>query len=131
MFQLTTEAIDHAELRRAVSTPHAGAVVSFEGTVRNHHQGRSVLRLEYEAHVPVAEKEGAWIVADAVDRFGLDAAVAVHRVGKLEMEDAAVMVVVSSPHRAEAFKACLLIIDESLPSPLGAVAATNNAVSRE
>ena len=112
MFELTNERIDDLKLREAASSAHAGAIVTFDGTVRNHHQGRDVLRLEYEAHAPVAEKEGARIVADAIDRFGLDHAVAVHRVGKLEVTDAAVVVVVSSPHRAEAFDACRFIIDE-------------------
>ena len=70
------------------------------------------MRLEYEAHAPVAEKEGAKIVSDAIERFHLDGAVAVHRVGPLEIREAAVIVAVSSPHRAEAFDACRFIIDE-------------------
>ncbi|NNM30217.1 MAG: molybdenum cofactor biosynthesis protein MoaE, partial [Akkermansiaceae bacterium] len=71
-----------------------------------------VLRLEYEAHASVAEQEGRRIVAEAVERFGLDRAHAVHRIGRLEIEDLAVVVVVSSPHRAEAFDACRFVIDE-------------------
>ena len=112
MFRLTTEPIDHSELRQAVAGPRSGAVVTFEGTVRNHHEGRDVLRLEYEAHAPVAEPEGRRVVEDAVDRFGLDGAIAIHRVGPLEVEEAAVIVVASSAHRAEAFEACRFIIDE-------------------
>lgn len=112
MFRLTSEPLDLAALRRAVSDPHAGAVAVFEGTVRNHHQGRAVLRLEYEAHTAVAEKEGNRIVSEAVKRFGLDHAEAVHRVGVLAIEESAVIVVVSSAHRAAAFEACRFIIDE-------------------
>ena len=112
MFQLTTDPIDLNSLRTAAGNPHAGAVTIFEGTVRNHHEGRDVLRLEYEAHAPVAEKEGRRIVEDAVQRYGLDFAQAIHRTGPLEIEESAVIVAVSSPHRAEAFDACRYIIDE-------------------
>jgi molybdopterin synthase catalytic subunit len=112
MFHLTKDPLALAALRQAASHAHAGAVVVFEGTVRNHHEGREVLRLEYEGHAPVAEKEGRRIVEEAVKRFGLDHAQAVHRVGRLEIEESAVIVVVSSPHRAEAFDACRFIIDE-------------------
>ena len=89
MFRLTTDPIDPAALREAASDPHAGAVSVFEGTVRNHHQGREVIRLEYEAHAPVAEKEGRRIVQDAIERFGLDHAEAVHRTGPLEIGESA------------------------------------------
>ena len=111
MFLLTPDPIDSAGLREAASDPHAGAIVIFEGTVRNHHKGREVLRLEYEAHTAVAEKEGQHIVREAMERFGLDHARATHRTGSLEIGECAVMVVVSSPHRAEAFDACRFIID--------------------
>ena len=112
MFCLTTDPIDPAVLRAAVGDPHAGAVSVFEGTVRNHHQGRQVVRLEYEAHAAVAEKEGQRIVDDAIERFGLDCAQAIHRTGPLEIGESAVIVAVSSPHRAESFEACRFIIDE-------------------
>lgn len=112
MFRLTPDPIDPAALREAANDPHAGAVSVFEGTVRNHHQGREVVRLEYEAHAPVAEKEGRRIVQDAIERFGLDHAEAVHRTGPLEIGETAVIVAVSSPHRSESFEACRFIIDE-------------------
>ncbi|MBJ07360.1 MAG: molybdopterin-converting factor chain 2 [Verrucomicrobiaceae bacterium] len=112
MFDLTSGPISLASLREAVNDPHAGAVAVFEGTVRNHHEGRDVLRLQYEAHGPVARKEGIRILRDAIVRFGLDHAAAVHRTGSLEIGDSAVIVAVSSPHRAEAFEACRFIIDE-------------------
>jgi molybdopterin synthase catalytic subunit len=112
MFQLSTAPLDLARLRQAASHPHAGAIVTFEGNVRDHHEGRAVLRLEYEAHGAVAEKEGRRVVEEAVERFGLDFAEAVHRTGELAIEEAAVVVVVSAPHRAEAFEACRYIIDE-------------------
>ena len=112
MFHLSTDPLDLPALRKEASHPHAGAVAVFEGTVRNHHEGRDVLHLEYEAHDPVAGREGRRIVDEASERFGLDYASAVHRVGKLEIGESAVIVVVSAPHRAEAFDACRFIIDE-------------------
>lgn len=112
MFHLTPDPLDLLALRKAASHPHAGAVAVFEGTVRDHHDGRAVRRLEYEAHAPVAEKEGCKVVKEAVARFGLDHAAALHRTGQLAIEDTAVLVVVSAPHRAEAFDACRFIIDE-------------------
>ena len=66
MFFLTSEPIDRGSLRDAATNPHAGAISIFEGLVRNHHQGRKVLRLEYEAHRPVAENEGRIILQEAV-----------------------------------------------------------------
>ena len=99
-------------MRKAATNPQAGALVWFEGTVRNHHQGRSVLKLAYEAHAVVAENEGRKIVAEAEDRFGLEYAAAEHRIGPLEIGESAVIVVAVSAHRAEAFEACRYMIDE-------------------
>lgn len=112
MFCLTSEPIDQTTLRDAANNPHAGAVSIFEGLVRNHHQGRKVLRLEYEAHGPVAEKEGRIILQEAIEKFDLDYAGAIHRTGPLEIGECAVMVVVSAPHRSETFDACRFVIDE-------------------
>ncbi len=112
MFRLTTTPLDPAALRRDASDPHAGAVVVFEGTVRDHHEGRPVLRLEYEAHQPVAQSEGRRILEEALERFDLDHAEAVHRLGLLQIEESAVVVLVAAPHRAEAFEACRFIIDQ-------------------
>ena len=112
MFLLTPDLIDPTTLRKAADNPHAGAVSIFEGLVRNHHEGRKVLRLEYEAHREVATKEGRRILEEAIKKFGLDYAGAAHRTGALEIGECAVIVVVSAPHRAETFAACRFIIDE-------------------
>ena len=85
---------------------------SFEGWVRNNNEGHSVHRLEYEAFVDLAVKEGERIVQEAIKRFGVEKAACVHRVGSLAIGDIAVWVGVSSGHRDEAFKACRYIIDE-------------------
>jgi len=99
-------------LRRQLDDRTAGAYTSFEGWVRDHNEGRRVLRLEYEAYESLGVREGQRIVAEAMERYGVTAARCVHRLGELEIGDLAVWVGVSSAHRDEAFKACRYIIDE-------------------
>lgn len=112
-FAVSSTAIDLASLRDSVRDAGCGACVSFEGWVRNHHEGRPVQRLEYEVYAPLAVSEGNRILAEAIDRFGPLNAVAVHRSGLLQIGDLAVAVMVSSAHRDEAFRACRYIIDEA------------------
>ncbi len=103
--------LDPQALRDSVRNVEAGGFVAFEGWVRNHNEGKTVERLEYEAYEAVAVSEGNAILADAMERFGLLEAKCVHRVGTLELEDMAVWVGVSAAHRGEAFDACRFIID--------------------
>lgn len=111
MAYLTSDSIGVGPLLDAVQSPSRGGVACFLGTVRDHHGGRKVLRLEYSAYIPMAEAELARIVAEAESRW--DVAVAVrHRIGRLEIGDAAVAVAVASAHRDEAFVACRYVIEE-------------------
>ena len=80
---------------------------------QDHNDGRAVQRLEYEVYKPLAEKEGARILDEARTRFLVPNAVCIHREGLLEVGDIAVIVCVSSPHRAAAFDACRYIIDQT------------------
>jgi molybdopterin synthase catalytic subunit len=112
MFQITLSPINPTAIRELVLDPAAGGFASFEGWVRNHHEGRPVHALEYEAYVPLAEKEGLRILTEAKERFGIHRAACVHRVGHLEIGGIAVVVCVSSSHRDAAFDACRYIIDE-------------------
>lgn len=111
-FSLSEGPIDSDQLARTLADARAGACVTFEGWVRDHNDGRAVQRLDYQAFAPLAQAEGERIVADAVQRFGLVAAVCVHRVGALAIGDLAVWVGASSAHRDAAFAACRYIIDE-------------------
>ncbi|MDA8351524.1 MAG: molybdenum cofactor biosynthesis protein MoaE, partial [Pseudomonadota bacterium] len=111
LFQFSTEPLDPAALRGVLESPAAGGYASFEGWVRNHNEGREVRRLEYEAFEALAIKEGERIVAEALQRFGVERAACVHRVGALEIGELAVWVGVSARHRHEAFLACRFIID--------------------
>jgi len=110
---MTSAAIDPDARKRELERSAAGACVTFEGWVRNHNEGEAVQALEYEAHLGLAEKEGARIVAEALERFAVVAAYCEHRVGKLGIGDCAVWVGVSAAHRGAAFDACRYIIDET------------------
>jgi molybdopterin synthase catalytic subunit len=108
---LTGCTIELAELLAAVQSPERGGIAVFLGLVRNHHAGRAVIRLDYSAYGPMAEAECGRIVAEAASRW--DAAIALeHRIGSLEIGDAAVAIVAASAHRESAFAACRFVIDE-------------------
>jgi molybdopterin/thiamine biosynthesis adenylyltransferase/molybdopterin synthase catalytic subunit/rhodanese-related sulfurtransferase len=111
-FSFTRNRIDEGELRKQLLDPTAGGYSSFEGWVRNHNEGLPVRHLEYEAFEPLALKEGERIIAEAINRFGIEHAACVHRIGDLAIGEMAVWVGVSARHRAEAFLACRYIIDE-------------------
>src|SRR3954463_13329929 len=109
-FKISSAPIDTAALQRMLVDSRAGAVVTFEGWVRNRNEGQPVQSLEYEAYAPLAEKEGARILAEARERFGALNLVCVHRVGPLQLGDMAVWVVVTAEHRGAAFDACRYVI---------------------
>ncbi len=103
--------IDLAGLLAGGHHPAAGAVLLFSGEVRESNKGREVAFLEYEAHVPMAEKMIAEILAEAKERWNLTVAVAQHRVGRIEIGETAVVVITASAHRGEAYAANRHIID--------------------
>lgn len=108
---LTSQPIQPDALTAEVSSPARGAVATFVGLVRNHHGGRVVTRLGYEAYGPMAERECGRIVAEATAQW--DVAVALrHRLGELAVGDVAVAIAVGAPHRGPAFEACRYVIEE-------------------
>jgi molybdopterin synthase catalytic subunit len=111
-FQFSRRPLDPALLRVALADPACGGFAAFEGWVRDHNDGLPVRRLEYEAFEPLALREGARILAEALTRFAVAHAACAHRVGELEVGELAVWVGVSARHRDEAFRACRYIIDE-------------------
>jgi len=111
-FSVSATAIDPVAARQSVADNSCGALVVFEGWIRDHNEGQAVERLEYEVYRPLAVKEGTIIIAEAVEKFGISHVMCIHREGLLELSDIAVIVCVSSPHRGEAFDACRYIIDE-------------------
>ena len=89
-----------------------GAVASFVGIVRNHDHGRSVKRLHYECYWLMAEKMIQTLIGEAKNRWSVGEIRVLHRVGELEVGEAAVAIAVSSAHREEAFLACRFLIEE-------------------
>lgn len=108
---LSRAPIEIANLVRAVGDDARGGIATFLGVVRNHQEGRQVLRLEYVAYEPMAEAESARIVAEAQASWPVTVALA-HRLGDLAIGDVAVGVAAAAAHRAEAFAACRYVIDE-------------------
>lgn len=112
MFTITEIPIDSKALVSELEHPSGGALVEFEGRVRNHNEGLAVTALDYQAYKPLAEAEGSKIIAEAVERFGLLGCRCVHRTGHLEIGGIAVWVGVTAAHRGEAFEGCRYVIDE-------------------
>jgi len=112
-FEITGLPIDLQDFRARLLDRSCGAYVQFDGWVRDHNEGRKVLQLEYEVYEPLAVREGQKIIQEAMDRFGVSNACAIHRSGLMQLSEVAVVVGVSSPHRSEAFEACRYIIDQA------------------
>jgi molybdopterin synthase catalytic subunit len=83
----------------------------FEGIVRNNTRGRRTLFLDYEAYEEMAVKEMESLIARALDQFQVRDAVIIHRLGRIEIGETSVLIVVASAHRAAAFDACRWLID--------------------
>jgi MoaE-MoaD fusion protein len=103
--RVSDEPLAVERLTELVGHPRAGAIVSFQGTTR------TVERLEYEAYREMAETRMAAIVDEAVERHGLEAAAAEHRIGTVPLGESSVIVAVSAAHREEAFAGAREIID--------------------
>jgi molybdopterin synthase catalytic subunit len=108
---LTRAPLDLGSLVSRVSAPSRGGIACFLGVVRDHHQGRAVTSLEYSAYDAMAEAECARIVAEARARWQADIALE-HRLGHLEVGDAAVAIAAAAAHRDAAFAACRYVIEE-------------------
>jgi molybdopterin synthase catalytic subunit len=105
-FRLVEGPLDVAAVLREVEDPEAGAVASFVGTVRRHSRGRDVLHLEYEAYEEMAEPMLARLGVELTERYGLCAVAIDHRLGRVEIGEASVVIAVSAPHRSDALEAC-------------------------
>jgi molybdopterin synthase catalytic subunit len=109
---VTETPLDVETTAAAVRSPAHGAVVIFEGIVREENLGRRVSFLEYEAFVPMAETEMERIAQEAEARWGPLSVAIAHRTGRLEIGELSLVVAVASPHRAEAFEGCRYIVDQ-------------------
>jgi molybdopterin synthase catalytic subunit len=111
VIRLTAEPLDPRALEAAVAWPGAGAVCTFVGLVRDNNLGRAVGHLEYEAYPEMAEAAMAAIAEDVRARWPGARVALAHRLGRLELGAASVVIAVATPHRAEAFAACRHAID--------------------
>ena len=106
-FALTRDPLDAIALRERLLQPEDGAAVIFEGLTRNNTKGRGTRYLEYECYEPMALKMMAQLGAEIVKARGIGKIGMIHRLGRLEISEASVIVVVCSPHRQAAFDAAL------------------------
>ncbi|WP_242338919.1 MULTISPECIES: molybdopterin converting factor subunit 1 [unclassified Anaeromyxobacter] len=109
-FQVVDRPLTLAEVVDAVSGPGRGGVVTFTGAVRGESHGKRVVRLEYEAYAPMAERKLAEIGAEVARAHGVEVAI-VHRVGALAPGEAAVVIACAAAHRTPAFRACEACIE--------------------
>ena len=105
-FTLVDGPLDVPAVLREVESREAGAVASFVGTVRSHSRGRDVEYLEYEAFEEMAEPMLARLGDELTERYGLSAVAIHHRLGRVEIGEASVVIAVSAPHRSAALDAC-------------------------
>ncbi len=110
-FELLREAIDAAGLVRHVRAGLDGAIVTFDGFVRNESHGRETSYLEYEAYEAMALTKMREIGAQIHEKFAIHRVAMVHRLGRLEIGETSVFIAVSAPHRGAAFDACRYAID--------------------
>jgi molybdopterin synthase catalytic subunit len=111
MIKISAEPIDIQACIDAAQSERAGAIDVFVGTVRNHNNSKSVVRLEFEAYDTMAVKKMEELAQQAKSRWEIEKIVMVHRKGVLDIGDVAVVIAVSTPHRAASFEACQWLID--------------------
>jgi molybdopterin synthase catalytic subunit len=110
-FRITRDPVAASELAVPLRAANDGAVVIFEGFVRNHSRGRTTLYLEYEAYEPMAIRKMEELGAEAKQKFSIDGIGIVHRLGRLEIGETSVAIIVTAEHRRAAFEACQFAID--------------------
>jgi molybdopterin synthase catalytic subunit len=108
---IVREAIETASVLAGIKQPEDGAAVIFEGIVRNHTRGRRTLYLDYEAYEEMALKQMDELATRALVEFKIREVAIVHRLGRLQIGETSVLIVVASGHRAAAFDACRWLID--------------------
>lgn len=112
MFEIVDHPIDLARVKAAVMAPECGAVLVFEGTTRDSHDGKAVQRLAYECYAPLAIREFEQIAREAADAIGQCNMAIVHRVGEVPVGHTSVAIAVSTPHRDAAYTASRYAIDQ-------------------
>ena len=109
--KIIREAIDTAAVLEKIKHPEDGAAAVFEGIVRNHSRNRRTLFLDYEAYEEMALKQMESLAEQALSQFQIRDIALIHRLGRLEIGETSVLIIVASAHRAAAFDACRWLID--------------------
>jgi molybdopterin synthase catalytic subunit len=109
--QLQRDPINIAALVSYVRAPEDGAIVTFDGFVRNQSHDRATIYLDYEAYESMALAKMREIIVQLHEKYRIHRAAIVHRLGRLEVGETSVFIAVSAPHRAAAFDACRFAID--------------------
>lgn len=112
IFEVTRDPIDKSGLEVRVLTGAAGAIVTFDGVVRNQTKGRPVISLQYEAYPTMAVREMRRIGREIRDKWPQIAGIGmIHRFGEMQISESSIVIVITSPHRRAAFEACQYAID--------------------
>ncbi|MFC1930540.1 molybdenum cofactor biosynthesis protein MoaE [Chloroflexota bacterium] len=111
MIEVTDKPLDSESITAEVKANNHGAVVTFLGTVRDYSMGKKVLHLQYEAYKEMAGKKLDEIAGEIGERWSLNCVSIYHRTGQMGVGEISLVVAVGSPHRAEAFAACLYAVD--------------------
>ena len=112
MIRVQREDIDIQKALEAVRSPDTGGIVTFTGTVRDNAKGRKIAKMNIEVYEAMAVKQLEDIRAEAIEKYGVNEINVIHRYGDLDVGDNIVFIAVSAGHRAEAFEACMYVIDE-------------------
>jgi molybdopterin converting factor subunit 1 len=110
-YRITRNPISASDLANQLRAAKDGAVVIFEGMVRNHSRGRATLYLEYEAYEPMAIRKMEELGCEAKQKFAIDGMGIIHRLGRLEIGETSVAIIATAEHRRAAFEACQYAID--------------------
>lgn len=112
MIKIQREDVNIEKNLDMVRTSDTGGIVTFLGTVRDSAMERKIAKMEIEVYEVMAQSQLETIRVEALEKFGVNEIVVVHRYGELEVMDNIVFIAVSSGHRKEAFRACMYVIDE-------------------
>ena len=111
MIEITEQQLNAEIITNLVRRDSNGAVVTFLGNTRDNFEGKSVIRLEYEAYVKMAVKKLEEIRQEMMQEFGIEDIAIAHRIGVVDIGETSLVVAVASPHRTEAFQACHKVVD--------------------
>lgn len=109
--EILDDVLPTSEVMEEIKAGSDGAVCAFDGIVRNNTRGRQTLYLDYEAYREMALEQMRGLATEAVERFGVRDIALLHRLGRLQVGETSVLIVVASAHRGAAFEACRWLID--------------------